>query len=184
MVSAIVTRQMDGKVVIRDLEWEDFSQLVKGYYSFFEEVKQNPNVGIHLGNRKPSLAEEAKWFSSLYIDILNGDAVASIAEVGGKVVGICSIGKRDRRDELKHVGTLGIWITQGNRGRGIGTKLVNSCLKSAKSKFEIVDLTVFSKNKNAMRLYQRFGFKKYGFAKKAVKRGKLYMDKYLMSREL
>lgn len=171
-------------VVIRNLEWEDFRQLVAGYYSFFDELKRNPNLGIHVGGRRPDMAEEVDFFSRLYKKVLDKDAVASVAELDGKLVGICTVDRRDARPDNRHVGTLGIWILEGYRNSGIGTKLVKSCIKKSRGSFEIIDLTVFAGNRAALALYKSCGFEKYGFARKFVKRGNRYLDKYFMSLEL
>ena len=41
-----------------------------------------------------------------------------------------------------------------------------------------------SKNEGAKRLYERFGFEKYGTRPSAVKRGKAHLDEDLMRLEL
>lgn len=175
---------MKDSIVIRNWRWDDFPQIVSRYYGFFKEVRHNPDLGIHLGPKKPSMAQEVEWFSRFYIDLLRGDAVASLAEVEGKVVGWAQVHKTDKRAELRHVGTFGICIIDGYRSQGIGTKLLKSLIKKSRGKFEIINLSVFAKNKAAIRLYEKCGFKKYGLEKRAIKRGRRYYDRYHMSLEL
>lgn len=88
---------MPDSVVIRDLKWEDFEQVVKNYYSFFDEIKKNPDFGITVGGKKPKMTEEIDWFSGFYKRILEGDAIASVAVVKGKVVGLCDIIEQSSR---------------------------------------------------------------------------------------
>jgi RimJ/RimL family protein N-acetyltransferase len=175
---------MRDSVIIRDLRWEDFRQQTENFYGFYDEIKHNPNLGIFVGGKRPKMTDEVDWFSSLYKDLLVGDAVASVAEVGGMVVGMCEIIRGDKRVDKRHIGTLGIAIIKGHRGKGIGTKLIGSCLKKAKGKFDIVKLSAFATNPVAVKLYKNAGFREYGLGKKFIKRGKRYIDEYFLSIEL
>ena len=68
----------------------------------------------------------------------------------------------------KHVRVLGMLVVDGYRGMGIGTKLIAHALGWARAQKEVekVALGVFSKNKRAFRLYEKFGFKVEGVRKK------------------
>jgi RimJ/RimL family protein N-acetyltransferase len=175
---------MKESVTIRDLQWEDFEQHTKNFYGFYDELKQNPDLGILVGGKRPKMTEEVDWFASFYKNLLSGDAIASVAEVDGRIVGMCNITRVNKNVNVRHIGTLGIAIIKGQRGKGIGTKLISSCLKKAKGKFEIVKLSAFTVNPAAIRLYKNAGFEYYGTGKKFIKRGKRYIDEYFMSLEL
>jgi RimJ/RimL family protein N-acetyltransferase len=49
-----------------------------------------------------------------------------------------------------------------------------------KGTFEIIDISVFSTDDAAKKLYTKFGFKPYGFLPRSTKRGYEYIDEDLM----
>ncbi len=70
--------------------------------------------------------------------------------------------------KTRHVRVLGMLVIKGYRGQGIGTKLVAHALEWAKAQpaVEKVVLGVFSDNRRAVRLYEKFGFKVEGVKRK------------------
>jgi ribosomal protein S18 acetylase RimI-like enzyme len=91
-----------------------------------------------------------------------------IAEADGLVVGWCDI-VRHGRPIHAHMGTLGIGVLAGWRGRGIGTALMQAALDQARaSGFQRVELTVREGNQNAIALYIRLGFVIEGVHRNAV----------------
>ncbi|HUB92832.1 MAG TPA: GNAT family N-acetyltransferase [Candidatus Saccharimonadales bacterium] len=174
---------MKDSVLIRDLQWGDFRQVVENFYSYYDELKENPNLGILVGGKKPKITEEVDWFSELYKRILKEDAVASVAEIDGMVVGLCNINRAILKEDAKHRGILGIAIIKGHRGKGVGLKLMASCMKKARGKFEIVTLSTFADNKTAIKLYEKCGFRRYGAGKNFIKRNGRYTDEYFYAFE-
>lgn len=167
--------------MIRELQWKDMEDLVDNYYSYYDEVEtDNPELGIIFYHQKPSHESEAAWFTSLYRDVLNDNAIAMVAEVDGKVVGICDIRRERPGSEVSHKGVLGIAIRKGYRGKGIGSELVSSALEKARSKYDVILLGVFSTNKNAIKLYRKIGFVEYGKLPASVKRNGTYFDEIQM----
>lgn len=162
-------------LVVRELEWGDMEAVVANYYSFFDELAENPWLGILVGGAKPSWSEEAKWFAELYASVLEGDSVAYVAVADGRVVGLCEVRRRPRRD-LAHVGVLGISVVKGYRGIGVGEALLRRTLEACRGKFEMVVLEVFSNNTAAKRLYEKVGFKTYGTLPRGIKRNGEYVD--------
>jgi len=71
-------------VAIREVRWEDFHPLVENYFSYYDELTDEPGLGLILFAEKPSLADEAAWFLGLYRSQLAGDQVALVAEVDGR----------------------------------------------------------------------------------------------------
>jgi RimJ/RimL family protein N-acetyltransferase len=166
---------------IRKLEWKDFHDLVDAYLSYHDEVATNPTLGLMLYASMPTIASETAWFSKFYRGVLEGDAVAYVAEVDGKAVGMCSVERRGPADEQRHRGNFGIAIRKEHRDRGIGTALISKVLEECKGRFEVIELTVFSNNDRAKHLYSKFGFKKTGHNPRAVKRGSTYYDEDYMA---
>ena len=175
---------MSSPVVIRDVEWEDFRQHTRNFLSYYDEVKKNPDLGILVGGKKPKMTEEVEWFAGFYKRLLVGDAVASLAECDGKVVGMCDINRTVLREDVRHKGAMGIAILKDYRNMGIGTKLVKSCIKKARGRFEIITLSAFSSNKAALGLYEKCGFRRYGVGKRFIKRNGKYLDEVFLCLEL
>jgi RimJ/RimL family protein N-acetyltransferase len=144
------------RATIGDLE--QFAQNVQsvadeGRYIFTEEVTEE---------RKKSMGKLFKDRSCLVI----------VAEVGAgrtrKIVGSLALERYGNVEKTKHVRVLGMLVIRGHRGMGIGTKLVAHALKWAESQhgLEKIVLGVFSNNRRAFRLYEKFGFKVEGVKKK------------------
>lgn len=99
-----------------------------------------------------------------------------VAEVDGRVIGWCDVERVAPGGPLDHRGLLAIAIRREFRGKGVGTALMEATLDACRRRFEIVELDVNSNNKQAIRLYKRFGFKGCGLLPGAVKRGGRYFD--------
>ena len=88
-------------------------------------------------------------------------------------------------EKFKHTCLFVIVIEKEYRNKGIGTVLLEELIKLAKEvhNIEILHLEVYDGNP-AIHLYEKAGFKKYGYQKKFIKenssyRGKILMQKYL-----
>jgi len=167
-------------LLIRELRASDFDDFVQTYYSFFPEAEADPSFGLTLFHKLPSLDDERKWFSDVLKDIEAGNAVNSAAEVDSRVVGWCDVRRMRPDSPLDHRGALGLCIRKEFRGRGIGTALMKQNIDKCRGKFESIELTVLANNLRAIRLYERFGFKRYGKLPRAVKRAGKYFDDELM----
>jgi putative acetyltransferase len=69
-------------------------------------------------------------------------------------------------------------------GRGVGSALMKAVLDLADNWLDLrrVDLTVFTDNPNAIRLYEKSGFVKEGHFKQFAFRDGEYVDAYSMAR--
>jgi RimJ/RimL family protein N-acetyltransferase len=162
-------------VKIRDLAWEDYPSLVKNYLALYEEVRDNPDVGISLFPRPPTLGEEAEWFSGMYQAVQDGSSIAVVAEDAGRAIGICNV-RRMGQLENQHLGVLGILVARGERHRGVGKALMQAALERCRGKFDLVELSVFETNTVARRLYESLGFRVWGTLPSAIKRNSRYID--------
>ena len=167
---------------IRALLPSDKESLLKLLDHSYEEVKKDANLGECLRLKRPSSGSQDKWFSEIRKLVNNGDAVVIVAGENGRVVGFCTIIKKDLPEsEMSHIGVLGVRVAEGWRGQGIGTKMMKEALKKSNGKFETIELSVFRTNRNAQRLYERLGFRVWGMAPKYIKRGRRYFDTVYMS---
>lgn len=167
-------------VLIRNLKWEDFNDLISNYYSYYDELKDNPQFGIIFRNKIPSMNEEVIWFSNMYNNVCNKNTVAKVAEINGRIVGLCDVCVDRADSEKAHIGVLGITIRNGYRNKGVGYRLISNVIDSCRGIFEVIRLGVFSTNIRAIKLYEKAGFVKYGELPYSVKRGSEYIKEILM----
>ncbi|MGA7477204.1 MAG: GNAT family N-acetyltransferase [Thermoplasmata archaeon] len=169
-------------LTVRPVRWGDFDDLREMYFRLYDERATGAAIGITLFADRPTIADEVGWFEGHFRKVLDGDEIFLVAEIGGHAVGSVTIGRATpgTASEQSHVGELGILVDHDHRGMGAGTALLERALAEARSKFEVVYLSVFSINEGAQRLYRRFGFSACGHLPRAVKRGGLYFDQERM----
>jgi L-amino acid N-acyltransferase YncA len=159
------------KAILRAPEWRDLDGLLEFIGELVEE-----RVEI-VRNTKPSRSEEAEWLGRRLAAIENGNLVALVAEMNGRIVASSEVEKRMQFPEMAHVGGLGIAILKNSRSAGLGTALMESLLQLAKQiGLKIVILDMFATNKPARRLYEKVGFVEVGKIPKAIHRDGNYID--------
>ena len=171
-------------VRFRGLSWNDFPDWVALYYSRFDEIEHNPDLGVYLRERKPTIGEEATIFAGVYRGVEQGRTVVSVAELDGRVVGVCSVHQRGTHLEDRHLGSLAIAVHPDDRGHGIGRGLLGHALEACRGRFLEVQLSVVAHNDRAIRLYLDAGFEVCGRWPRAFRRGARTLDEILMSRPL
>lgn len=94
----------------------------------------------------------------------------------GKVVGWIDISVA-ANPRLAHRGFLGMGLIKDYRGRGLGTQLITRALKHAKEiGLEKVELSVYTENTAAIKLYKKMGFTEIGVVKHYRKLNGRYFD--------
>jgi RimJ/RimL family protein N-acetyltransferase len=167
-------------VAVRDLQPSDFNDLVECYSSYQEELKENPALGIPSFATEPSMHRDLHWFSGLCRKVAEGNTVVIVAEVDSQVVGHCEVDRVLHSPEMSHQGILGMAIRKEHRGKGVGTAMLELALQKCKGKFETIELSVFSTNDRAKKLYQRFHFESIGVKPRAIKRNGAYIGEEIM----
>lgn len=167
-------------VTLREPTVSDFYALTEYYQRFFDEVKENPELGLTLADEKPTTLDNMKWFQEFMKSYEEGNAVGALALDGDEVVGFCEVTRNRPRSNVAHRGALGISVRKGYRGKGIGKRLLGETIKRCRGKFEILELDVFTVNKAALHIYEKFGFKTIGVLPRAVKRKGKYYDEAFM----
>jgi ribosomal protein S18 acetylase RimI-like enzyme len=120
---------------------------------------------------------------TVFSDRIGGSSVFG-AFLDSKLVGIAGllIGKGQKE---AHKGRLvGMYVRPSARRAGVGRRLVETIVESARHSVELIQLAVVSDNEPARRLYERRGFVEYGLEKKALKQGGHYYDEVLMAKNL
>ena len=109
------------------------------------------------------------------------DAAQYVAVDDGKVVGWCDVFGHWAY-ALQHVGTLGMGLHKDYRHQGLGTKLIRATLEHALRKgIYRVTLEARSDNINAIKLYERVGFRHEALAKAALRFDGVFYDGVRMS---
>ena len=98
----------------------------------------------------------------------------------GLLMGMAGFGAQSAA-QLRHKGILGgMYVRDLERGSGLADEIVGAVLEHARSRVELVQLSVATTNDRAIRFYQRLGFKRYATEPKALKVGQRYIDEHLM----
>ena len=95
-------------------------------------------------------------------------------------IGFTSI-QRPRR---KHVGGFGMAVKENHEGKGVGSALLAAVTDLADNWLDLkrLELTVYTDNKAAIALYEKFGFMIEGEARAFAFRNGRYVDAYYMAR--
>lgn len=120
----------------------------------------------------------AWWAARMQDDAAAPELVVG-AFVGAELVGAAGL-SFEQRERTRHKATLfGMYVREGARGRGLGTRLVEQVLRHAREsgRTELVQLTVTESNTRAIALYLRCGFAAFGTEPRAVKLGQQYLSK-------
>ncbi len=161
-------------IVYRETQPQDaekilaYSKIVGGetnFLSFGEE-----GLPFTVEQEEKLLEDNVKAPKSCMIVALHDERIAGLANF--------QINKRER---LAHHGSIGLSVRKEYWGRGIGSELLSRLIDFASSVgVEIVSLEVNADNERAIRLYERFGFEKFGTFRKAVKiNGEYYDSNYM-----
>jgi RimJ/RimL family protein N-acetyltransferase len=142
-------------------------------------VLERPEPFINL-KKPPSLKEEKKWLINSKAEIKKGNLIHLVALDGNEIVGSTEARRKPHRDSDK--AEIGIAISKKYRNQGLGKKLLKEIIKEAKSKFKpkIIYLTVIAGNTDALRVYEKLGFKEVARLPKWQKvRGKYHDFVYM-----
>ena len=98
---------------------------------------------------------------SYIAEIEKSDDLMLVAKDGDRIIGIASLNRMPRR--MSHRGDFGLSVAKDYWGRGIGSRLTEEVILFAKeNRYEIIDLEVRSDNLRAIKLYEKYGFRKIG----------------------
>jgi len=108
----------------------------------------------------------------------------AVAKMDGELAGILTLSSYyGRLKKTEHVKVLGMGVAKAFRGRGVGSALIDYGIRWARSRgVEKIVLSVFSTNRKAIGLYEKFGFKHEGTRKKAFLIDGRYVDEVMMGR--
>lgn len=83
-----------------------------------------------------------------------------------------------------HVGSLGIFVHDDYQNQGIGSQLMQAAINLAENWLNLkrLELLVYTDNKSAIHLYEKYGFLIEGTLTKYAFRDGAYIDAYSMAR--
>jgi putative acetyltransferase len=107
-----------------------------------------------------------------------------VAVVEEEVVGHLGLKTDPSRPRRKHVGGIGMAVHDDFQGRGVGTALMQAAVEMADNWLNLqrLELTVFTDNDPAVRLYKKCGFVIEGTLRQHSFRAGRYEDVYFMAR--
>lgn len=124
--------------------------------------------------RKIIEGNDAPGSSDLVLVAVSDDQVVASAGLNG-------VGPQIRR---RHVAGLGISVARQAQGQGIGTALMTALTDYADKWGHLlrIELTVFTDNQEAIKLYKKFGFQEEGVRRAYALRDGMYVDALAMAR--
>ena len=107
-----------------------------------------------------------------------------VAEMDGRIVGNVGLIGNPRHIRRRHVASLGITVHDAWHGKGAGSALMQAALDLADKwlQYTRIELTVFTDNAAAIKLYKKFGFEIEGTHRNYAFRNGEYVDVYAMAR--
>ncbi|MCW8305405.1 GNAT family N-acetyltransferase [Acidiphilium sp. PA] len=120
--------------------------------------------------------------SIAYLEKLGPDNHLLVAEAGTELVGTASLNRHTGR--RAHVAGLGISIADPWQGKGAGTALMSALIDLADNWLGLVriELNVFTDNRRAIALYEKFGFMIEGRQRAYALRDGVLIDSLSMAR--
>ncbi len=166
----------DKKIIFRLFEKSDLNnpRKFKNFINSF--IKENSPIRL---NKKVSLNQEIYWLDKQYRKIKTKNVVWLLAEHNSRLVGMTKATLNSGRQN--HVAKINLFVKKGYRNIKIGTSLfkliINLAQKKLKPKPKILRLGTYPVNKQAMKIYKKFGFKEVARIPKQVEyRGRLIDD--------
>jgi putative acetyltransferase len=107
-----------------------------------------------------------------------------VASVEGEVVGHLNLRTSPRSPRRKHAGSIGMGVHDEWQGKGVGTALVEALIDLADRWLNLtrLELSVWTDNEPAIRLYRKFGFETEGTLRGYGFRDGRFVDVYYMAR--
>ncbi len=152
----------------------------KAFVQFYQELVSQTDYLLFTPEETSQKASQEAPFIKKYDDYKQ----VFVALEEDKIVGYLGIG-RSHLSKLSHVAKFTVGVLEDHKRQGIATKLIQFAEKWAKERgIKRLELTVITKNKPAVALFQKTGFKEEGTRKKSMKLEEKYFDEFLMAKTL
>jgi putative acetyltransferase len=106
-----------------------------------------------------------------------------VAVIGGKVIGGAGLHPAENRRRA-HTASIGMAVHDAYAGRGAGRALLQALIEQADRwlNYRRLELSVWTDNERAIRLYEGFGFEREGVLRAYAWRDGAYVDALAMAR--
>ncbi len=164
------------RIVVRPARPEDAAQIIAYARSVFAEP--GINLITMADEFNPTTESEARMISEMNRAT---NSLFLVAEDDGRIVGQLTLQGGKRRN-VRHAATLGITVGREYRGRGVGRRLMEYAIDWARASGVVtrIELNVFVRNSNAIRLYESCGFVVEGRRRRSTHRDGEYLDDLVM----
>lgn len=175
-----ITDKTGQEVILRHAETGDAENLI----NYLKDTTAETPYLIREPDEVTLSLEEEQSFIQRIID--SDRELMLVATINGKLIGNCSLMSIGGYRRFHHRCGVAIALYQEYCGRGIGKMMLETILRTAKEKgYEQAELEVISDNKNAIALYEKAGFTKYGrFPDNMKYKNGKYADAYWMMKKL
>ena len=165
------------EIVVRRARPEDAAQIIAYARAVFAEP--GINLITMADEFNPTTESEARMISEMNRAT---NSLFLVAEDDGRIVGQLTLQGGKRRN-VRHSATLGITVGREHRGQGVGRRLMEHAIAWARASRVVtrIELNVFVRNTNAVRLYESCGFVVEGRRRRSIRRDGEYVDDLLMA---
>ena len=164
-------------ITIRPARPEDAAQII----TYARRVFAEPGINLitMTDEFNPTTESEARMISEMNRAI---NSLFLVAEDDSRIVGQLTLQGGKRRN-VRHAATLGITVGREHRGQGVGRRLMEYAIDWARAGGVVtrIELNVFVRNSNAIRLYESCGFVVEGRRRRSIHRDGEYMDDLVMA---
>jgi RimJ/RimL family protein N-acetyltransferase len=137
-------------------------------FAFGQSVEEHEAAGV-------------EWIAKRFRE-MPADSFTLGAFDGDTLIGMATF-LRDQGDKHRHKGRIfGVYVSAGHQGKNVGSELMAALLRRAAEdpSLEQILLAVAVGQDAAHRLYQKFGFERYGTERRSLKVRSAYVDEDLM----
>ncbi|MGE7770614.1 N-acetyltransferase family protein [Viridibacillus arvi] len=149
------------EVTVKEATKNDAQQMIN-FYNVVGGETDFLSFGKNEFNR--DVEEYKKFIDSTSLE---QNSIILIATLKDEIIGIASINS-SQKERMKHVGTLGIVVSEQLVGQGLGRKLMEELINWATSNGVTKKISLVTREDNvfAIELYEKLGFEKEGLLKK------------------
>lgn len=154
---------------------------------YINEISREKTFILYQGEQISEM-EETVFLDGELTKIENHRAVLLLVFAGenaDKLIGIGNINLQEKVE--RHLGLLGMSISQEYRGKGLGALLLKNLLTQAEKhlpELRLIRLTVFGNNPVAKKLYEKHGFIEYGRLPGGIRHQDVFVDSILMYKSM